>query len=159
MKREVRPPHPEYLRMLAAYDQRVADLSLATRRLVLEEAPEAIEQIYDAYSAVSAGYGFTGKPSENFVYVAAYPKRVNLGFWWGALMKDPRGLLQGTGNQTRHIPINEMADLEKAHVRAFVKTAIKMAERPAAGMAPKFAPGSSVVKAIYERKRRPAGTR
>ena len=159
MRSEVRPPIPEYLRFLAAYDQRVVDLALATRRLVLEEAPDAIELIYDAYSAVSAGYGFTGKPSESFVYVAAYTKRVNLGFYWGALMKDPRGLLEGTGNQSRHIPIDEIADLEKAYVRAFVKIAIKMAERPASGVAPNFPPGSSIVKAIYARKNRPAGPR
>ena len=71
------------------------------------------------------------------MYVAAYTKRVNLGFYRGALMKNPRGLLQGTGNQSRHIPIDEMADLEKAYVRTFVKTATKMAERPAPGVPPK----------------------
>jgi hypothetical protein len=47
---------------------------------VLSEAPGAVELIYDAYSAVSAGYSFTGRPSDNFVYVAAYTKRVNIGF-------------------------------------------------------------------------------
>jgi hypothetical protein len=41
-------------------------------------------------------------------------------------MKDPHGLLQGTGNQSRHLPL-ELADLRKLYVRRFVKAAIKMA--------------------------------
>jgi hypothetical protein len=155
MKNEVRAPNPEHLRFLAAYDKRVVELALATRRLVLEEAPDAIELVYDAYSAVSAGYSFTGKPSESFVYVAAYTKRVNLGLWWGALMKDPHGLLQGTGNQSRHLPIDELADLRKPYVRGFLKAAIKMAERPQPGKPLKIAPGSSIVRAVYAHKRRP----
>lgn len=155
MKAGIPPPNPDHLRFLAAYEKRVVDLAIATRRLVLEEAPGAIELIYDAYSAVSAGYSFTGRPSDSFVYVAAYARRVNLGFWWGALMKDPGGLLQGAGNQTRHIPIDELTDLRKPGVRALVKQAIKMAERPAPGVKLKLPPGASIVKAVYARRRRP----
>ena len=155
MKATVPPPNAEYLRFLAAYEPRITELALATRRLVLEEAAGSIELIYDAYSAVSAGYSFTGRPSDTFVYVAAYTKRVNLGLYWGALMKDPHGLLQGTGRQSRHIPIDELPDLRKPYVRAFVKTAVKMAERPAEGEKPKVEPGASIVRAIYARKRRP----
>ena len=151
----MKPPNPEHLRFLAAYDDRVVELALATRQLVLEEAPDSIELLYDAYSAVSAGYSFTGRPSDTFLYVAAYTKRVNLGFYWGALMKDPRGLLQGSGNQSRHIPIEELADLRKPYVRTFVKAAVKMAERPKPGAATKIEPGASIVRAVYTRKRRP----
>ncbi len=150
---KIPPPNPDHVRFLSAYDRRIVDLALATRALVLEEAPEAIELIYDAYSAVSAGYSFTGKPSESFVYVAAYTKRVNLGFFWGALMKDPGGLLQGAGKQARHLPIEEMDDLRLAHVRAFIREAATMAERPAKGT--KVTPGTSIVRAVYEKKKRP----
>ena len=87
--------------------------------------------------------------------MAAYAKRVNLGFYWGTLLKDPKGLLQGTGNQSRHIPIEELADLRKPYVRAFVKAAVKMAERPAPGAKMTVAPGASIVRAVYARKRRP----
>src|SRR5581483_6281570 len=117
----MRPPHPDHVRFLQAYESRIVDLALATRALVLEEAPDSVELIYDAYSAVSAGYSFTGRPSDTFVYVAAYARRVNLGFYWGALMKDPKALLQGAGKQSRHLPIESMDDLDKPHVRAFVK--------------------------------------
>jgi hypothetical protein len=155
MKSTIPPPNPEHLRFLSAYDNRIVDLALATRQLVLEEAPGCIELLYDAYSAVSAGYSFTGRPSDTFVYIAAYARRVNLGFYWGALLKDPRGLLQGSGKQSRHIPIDELTDLRKPYVRAFLKTAVKMAERPKFGESPQEKRGASVVRAIYPRKNRP----
>jgi len=152
MSARKRPPNPEYLDFLAAYDPPVIELALATRELVLEEAPEAIELIYDAYSAVSAGYSFTGRPSESFVYVAAYASAVNLGFWRGASFPDPRKVLQGTGKQSRHIKIASLSDLEKPAVREFVQLAIEQAKRPEVAVAK----GKSVVRAVYEKKRRPA---
>jgi len=51
MKRRVLPPRPEYIKFLSPFGERITELTLATRRLVLEEAPDATELIYDAYSA------------------------------------------------------------------------------------------------------------
>lgn len=155
MSVRVRPPNPQYLDFLSAYDPHVVELALATRALVLEEAPDAIELIYDAYSAVSAGYGFTGRPSESFVYVAAYTSAVNLGFWRGASFPDPRRVLQGTGKQSRHIKIATLSDLEKPAVREFLRMAIAQAARPV-GEEPKR---KSMVRAVYEKKRRPKPSR
>ena len=56
----MRPLTPEHREFLKAYDPAITKLVTAARKLVLEEAPESIELIYDAYSAVSAGYTFTG---------------------------------------------------------------------------------------------------
>ncbi|HEV2690373.1 MAG TPA: DUF1801 domain-containing protein [Bryobacteraceae bacterium] len=108
--------------------------------------------LYDAYSAVSAGYSFTGRPSDSFVYVAAYASAVNLGFWRGASFKDPRRVLQGSGNQTRHIKIATLKDLEKPEVREFIQIAAAQAKRPDKITTTK----RSVVRAVYKKKRRPA---
>jgi hypothetical protein len=126
---------------------------LAVRKLVLEEAVGSVELIYDAYSAVTAGYSFTGRPSESCVYVAVYTKGVNIGICGGATMDDPDGLLEGTGKGWRHIKIRELADLKRPGVRALVKRAVGDAERPESAP-PK--PGS-IVRAIYPRRRRPGG--
>jgi hypothetical protein len=126
-------------------------LALATRKLVLEEAPDSTELIYDAYNAVATGYGFTGRPSECFIHIAVYAKWVNLGFHRGSELPDPKGILQGTGRLIRHIRIAKPEDLAAPAVRAFVKQAIARAKRPATD-APKV---KSVVRAVYARKRRP----
>ena len=51
----MRPPIPELLGFLSPYDQSIVELALAVRALMLEEAPSAIETIYDAYNAVALG--------------------------------------------------------------------------------------------------------
>lgn len=148
-------PLPEYLTFLAPYESKITKLALATRRLVLEEAPEAIELVYDAYNAVATGYGFTGRPSECFVHIAVYANWVNLGFHRGSELEDPERILQGAGRWVRHIRIAAPADLQKPFVRRFVKAAAARAKHPRAqeSSAPKK---KSVVRAIYARKRRPA---
>jgi hypothetical protein len=72
--RRIPPPKPEHLAFLRPYGPAVTDLTLAVRKLVLEEAAGAVELIYDAYSAVSSGYSFTGRPSDCCMYVATYAK-------------------------------------------------------------------------------------
>lgn len=148
----VLPPRREYLEFLSAYEPGITALALAVRELVLTEAPDAVELLYDAYSAVSAGYSFTGRPSDAFIHIAAYAGWVNLGFNHGAGLDDPDGKLQGTGRQVRHIRIASVADTRKQVVRAFVKAAIRQAPRAEGKTA---AAGTSVVRAIYAKRRRP----
>jgi len=92
------PPSPEYLKFLAAYEPRITRLALLVRALVLEQAPQAIELLYDAYNAVAAGYSFTGRPSDTFIHSAAYAQWVNPGFHRGSELADPQGLLQEAGD-------------------------------------------------------------
>ena len=148
----VPPPRREYLEFLSAYEPEITALALAVRDLVLTEAPDAVELLYDAYNAVSAGYSFTGRPSDAFIHIAAYSQWVNLGFNRGADLDDPDGVLQGSGRQVRHIRIASTADLRKPVVRAFIKDAIRRAPRPDGKAA---ASGTSVVRAIYANRRRP----
>ncbi len=152
MKPRVRPPEPEYLRFLSAFEPRITELALAVRSLVLEEAGDCTELIYDAYNAVSAGYSYTGRPSDSFVHIAAYAKWVNLGFNFGSALDDPRGILVGTGRWIRHIRISEPKDLLDPAVRAFVKAAVAEAAPPTRSSEAK---GKSVVRAVFARRRRP----
>ena len=155
MKKPAAPPLPEHVAFLAPYGPRITELVLATRALVLEEAPDATELVYDAYSAVTAGYSFTGRPSDAFCYVAAYETWVNLGFHFGAKLPDPEGLLQGTGRWARHVRIAGMEDVKNPAVRRLLKAAVAEAEKPERGE-PK---GGSVVRAVYPKKRRSAAKR
>jgi len=50
-----------------------------------------------------------------FAYVGAFTSHVNVGFFQGASLRDPAGLLQGSGKRMRHVklrwgePVNETA--------------------------------------------------
>jgi len=147
----MREPDPQLLQFLSPYDQRVRELALAVRQMLLEEAPSAIETIYDAYSAVALGYSFTGRLKDGFCHVAVYTGYVNLGFNRGADLPDPRNVLEGTGKAVRHIRLEPQDDFTKPWLRRYVRMAIAQVGGP---IAPDLE-GSSIVKAVYKKKRRP----
>src|SRR5256885_14419563 len=92
-------------KFLKPYDRETRDLALRLRALVLEEMAPCYENIYDAYSAVAIGYGTSDRLRDGIFHIAVYSKHVNLGFNDGAMLDDPKGILQGSGNQIRHITI------------------------------------------------------
>jgi hypothetical protein len=147
----MRPPRRDLLQFLSPYDKPIAELALAVRAMLLEQAPSAIETMYDAYNAVSLGYSFTGRLKDGFCHVAVYSGHVNLGFNRGADLPDPRGVLEGSGKQMRHIRIQRRDDLAMPWLRRYVRAAIRQLGGP---LTPDRA-GCSVVKAIYAKKRRP----
>ena len=40
-----------------------------------------------------------------FAYVNAFKAHVNVGFFFGAFLKDPAGLLEGSGKRMRHVKV------------------------------------------------------
>lgn len=153
------PPLPDLLKFLKPYDHPVRELALALRELVLEEMAPCHENIYDAYSAVAIGYGFSERLSDGVVHIAVYSKHVNLGFNHGATLNDPKGILQGNGNQIRHLTIKNAEDLSRPALREYVRRARRVAladARKLGETTPKDLKGVvSKVKAVYPRKRRP----
>jgi hypothetical protein len=125
----LRPPEPEYLKLLLPYSETVQKLALATRKLILEEAPEANEFVYEVYT-IADHFTFSERPSDAFVFTTTHTNWVNLGFNFGSQLPDPDGLLRGEGKFIRHVRIAQPADLDAPGVRELVKAAIARAERP-----------------------------
>jgi hypothetical protein len=125
----VRPPDPDYLKLLRRYDKVIQELALAARRLILEEAPEASEFVYEVYT-IADHFTFTERPSDAFLFTTTHANWVNVGFNFGSLLPDPDGLLRGEGKWIRHARIAKGADLDTPGVRRLVRAAIAQAERP-----------------------------
>jgi len=125
----LRPPDPEYLKLLLPYDEVIRKLALAARKMILEEAPEASEFVYEVYT-IADHFTFTERPSDAFVFTTTHEKWVNLGFNFGSQLPDPKGLLRGEGKWIRHVRIAQLPDLEAEGVRDLVRAAIAEAERP-----------------------------
>ena len=125
----LRPPHPEYLKLLQRHREVVQRLALTARKLILEEAPEASEFVYEVYT-IADHFAFTERPSDAFVFTTTHANWVNLGFNFGSLLPDPYGLLRGEGKLIRHIRMARAADLDGPGVRELVRAAIAQAERP-----------------------------
>jgi hypothetical protein len=125
----LRTPDPEYLKLLLPCGEAIQKLALAARNMILEEAPEANEFVYQVYT-IANHFGFTERPSDAFVFTTTHANWVNLGFNFGALLPDPDGLLRGEGKLIRHVRIAQATDLDVSGVRKLVRAAIAEAERP-----------------------------
>ena len=120
-----RPPHPQLLGFLEAYDQHISELALALREVILEEAPHASESIYQVYT-VAIWFGFSGKMKDMFCYIATNAGHVNLGFPRGTSLPDPNRVLEGEGKTMRHIKFRSQRDVERPFVRRYIQAAMEL---------------------------------
>lgn len=137
--------------MLQPYPPDVRQVFAAVRAAVVNEAPAAIELVYDSYNAVACAYSFTGRLRDAFSHVAAYSRHVNLGFNRGAELSDPERVLQGSGKLIRHIRVGSSADVEQPLVLALIREAAASAQT-----ARDASSESLLIKSRASRKRRPS---
>jgi hypothetical protein len=135
-----RPPDPQLLSFLEGYARPISNLALALREIVLEEAPDASESIYQLYT-VAIWFGFSGKMKEMFCYITTHEKHVNLGFPQGARLPDPNRVFEGEGKAIRHVKFTSERDLERPFVRRYIQAALDLT-----GLAPGSGTGKSVVR-------------
>jgi len=58
-----------------------------------------------------------------FAYVAAFSAHVNVGFFQGASLPDPAGLLQGTGKRMRHVKVRWGEPIDEAALGRLIEDA------------------------------------
>ena len=58
-----------------------------------------------------------------FGYVDAFKAHVNVGFFRGAELSDPSGLLEGTGKVMRHVKLRSDRDVDAAALTKLIETA------------------------------------
>src|ERR1041385_1535501 len=121
-----RPPDPQLLGFLKAYDRHISDLALALRGIILEEAPDASESIYQVYT-IAMWFGFSGKMKDMFCYITTSAGHVNLGFPRGASLPDPNRVREGEGKVMRHIKFASLGEVERPFVRRYIQAAMEQA--------------------------------
>ena len=85
------------------------------------------ELLHDGYPTACVG-------DAAFGYVNAFTAHVNVGFWVGAWLDDPAGLLQGTGKNMRHVKLRPGQAPDEAALEELVESADRdMGERLSAG--------------------------
>ena len=64
-----------------------------------------------------------------FAYVNAFKAHVNVGFFRGAEIADPHGLLEGTGRVMRHVKIRPELDVDATALKKLIQAAYKDMKR------------------------------
>jgi hypothetical protein len=86
--------------------------------VVRSAAPEATESIKWAQPVFSLN-----GPA---IWIKAYGSGVNIGFWRGAELNDPHGLLRGEGDRMKHVRLREGDRLPDAALRDYVRQAVAL---------------------------------
>ena len=95
-----------------------ADVVSALRDIVREAAPTAEERIKWAQPVYE-----TNGP---FCFIKAFKNHVNFGFWRGAELSDPEGLLEGSGEKMRHVKVRGTEDIRRGAFASFVREAVDL---------------------------------
>ena len=102
----------------ASYPGWQAEAIAAIRQIVREAAPKATESIKWAQPV--------WEENGPFAWLKAYKSTINLGFWRGVELSDPKGLLEGDGDLMRHVKIAGMEDLNRPAFKRFVTQAARL---------------------------------
>jgi hypothetical protein len=103
---------------IAAFDDWRTDAMKRLREIVKEGAPHSAVGIKWAQPV----WEWNGP----MIWMKAYPKHVDIGFWRGTEMDDPKKVLTGDGERMRHIKITSVDDIPADALRELVKQAVKL---------------------------------
>ena len=103
---------------IAAFDDWRTDAMKRLREVVKEGAPHSAVGIKWAQPV----WEWNGP----MIWMKAYPKHVNIGFWRGTEMEDPKKVLTGDGERMRHIKITTVEEIPADALRDLVKQAVKL---------------------------------
>jgi len=94
-----------------------------TLRGVMAEAMQGVTEVPWVKQG-NVGYGVGPKKmSEHFCYIMPAFKHVNLGFFYGANLDDPNGVLEGTGKLLRHVKVRSVEEARAPALKELVKQA------------------------------------
>ena len=109
--------------LLAIAKEPLRPIMSRLRETILAIHPEACETVRLGDRAATYGLG-PRKMIDGYAYVMPHSEWVNLGFFQGASLNDPGGLLEGSGAKMRHVKVRSIADAERPEIRELVAAAV-----------------------------------
>jgi hypothetical protein len=104
-------------------DPPIAAIASALKARITAMHRDHVELVWPRMGIASYGIG-PRKMSEHYAYIAPQTKYVNLGFYQGAALKDPTGLLEGAGKNLRHIKIRSLSEVSKKEIGDLLKASL-----------------------------------
>ena len=84
--------------------------------LMRTAGPDVLELLHDGCPVVCV-------QDAPFAYVNVFRAHVNVGFFRGAQLDDPKGILEGTGKFMRHVKLRPGEPCDEAALKALIVTA------------------------------------
>ena len=108
--------HGTFEEAISGTSSKVEEIARKLRDLIIEVYPDVVEVPWPKQRIIGYGVG-PKKMSEHFCYIAVQRDYANLGFYYGADLPDPTGILEGTGKKLRHVKVrtSERVDQQDLH--------------------------------------------
>jgi hypothetical protein len=116
--------HGSFDDALSGSSGHVRKIAKRLRKLIVDVYPDVVEVPWPKQRIVGYGVG-PNKMSEHFCYIGAHKEHVNLGFYYGAVLSDPKGLLEGTGKKFRHIKVRDIEEVDRPPLRHMVQLSLE----------------------------------
>ncbi|UCC38978.1 MAG: DUF1801 domain-containing protein [Candidatus Aminicenantes bacterium] len=105
-------------KLIAKLEPSFTEIVGILRNLIFEVEPEMEEKIKWKQPV----YSLNG----DVCYIGIFKKHIDFGFFKGVKLKDPAGLLEGSGSHLRYVKIRNIKDIQKRKFKAFIKDAVKL---------------------------------
>jgi hypothetical protein len=126
--------------LLAGVEPNLVAIARRLRAMIRDVDANTVETVRLGDNSATFGVG-PKKMTDGYAYIMPMRGYVNLGFYQGALLADPKQLLEGTGKGLRHIKIRSLAEANRTPVRALVAAALARRRRGGSGGTATRAPG------------------
>jgi len=123
-------PEAQLKTFLGRFDAKNQKLIRSLRTALRKRFPSANELVYDYSNSVVIGYSSTEAGIDSVVAIAGRADGVSLYLNQGHQLPDPKGILLGSGKQTRFIPVETATRLAHPDVKALIAGAVELAKVP-----------------------------
>jgi hypothetical protein len=127
---KTRDPEAELQSWINRFDPKVQKLARSVRAGLRKRFPSAQELAYDYTTQVVLSYSPTERAIDAIVAIAARIDGVRLYLMLGPQLPDPKRLLQGSGKQTRFVPVEAASQLAHPDWEGLIAAAVGRAKVP-----------------------------
>jgi len=142
-------PEAQLRAWIEKLDPKTQKLFRSVRAAMRKRLRAANELAYDYSFALVIGYAPADQGIDSIVAIRASAAGVSLYFSQGPKLPDPKGLLRGSGKQTRFIELETARQLAHPNVEALIAATIDQARFPL----PSKGKGSLIIKSDGAKKR------
>ncbi len=104
---------PEILEWIADHQHELGRTAVEWFKVIRASGDDVTELLHDGLLTACVG-------DYPFAYAGAFKAHVNVGFFYGAELHDPSGILEGTGKRMRHVKVKPGKDLDVAALNTLI---------------------------------------
>lgn len=116
--------HGTFTDALSGSSSAITEIGTRLRSMIIDLYPDVVEVPWPKQRIIGYGVG-PKKMTEHFCYIGLHRAHVNLGFYYGAQLPDPQGLLEGTGMSMRHIKVHKVEELDQPALSDLIRKSLE----------------------------------